>query len=296
MIKNYENGTSILPYNGTNITFELANGDIMVNLTEMGKAFAKRPIDFLRLPSTNELIKAIVRKSHISENQLVTTIQGSSENGGGTWANRLVALSFAQWLSVDFHLLCLEKIEELLQQGYTKVDSISKKDLAKMLLESEEEKERLERKANQLEYQNEAQSQMLEARDRHIQFLMPGATFANAVKTSECSVLVGDLARIIKQNGVEIGQNRLFQWMRKNGFLISRAGESYNLPTQKGLNMGLFEIKKTVITKPDGTSLVTTTPKVTGKGQVYFVNKFLYDSINEAELEKQKAAKKGGLK
>lgn len=90
----------------------------------------------------------------------------------------------------------------------------------------------------------------------------------------------GDLARIIKQNGVEIGQNRLFEWMRKNGFLISRSGESYNLPTQKALDRGLFEIKKTAITKPDGTTLVTTTPKVTGKGQIFFVNRFIYLEAN----------------
>lgn len=153
-----------------------------------------------------------------------------------------------------------------------------------------------EKKALLLQCQNEVLAEMGEAKDRTIKFLQPGATFAKAVQTSECSVLVGDLARIIKQNGVEIGQNRLFDWLRKKGFLISRVGESYNLPTQKSLNMGLFEIKKTVITKPDGTSLVTTTPKVTGKGQVYFVNKFLYEIINEAELERRRTeqSEKGG--
>lgn len=114
---NKPSGTSVLPYNGTNITFELANGDVMVNLTEMAKAFGKRPNDFLGLPSTNQLVKAITRKSGISENQVVIQKQGAPQFGGGTWANRLVALSFAQWLSVDFHLICLEKIEELLTQG-----------------------------------------------------------------------------------------------------------------------------------------------------------------------------------
>lgn len=155
-----------------------------------------------------------------------------------------------------------------------------------------------EKKSLLLQSQNEVLAEISEAKDRTIKFLQPGATFAKAVQTSECSVLVGDLARIIKQNGVEIGQNRLFDWLRKKGYLISRVGESYNLPTQKSLNMGLFEIKKTVITKPDGTSLVTTTPKVTGKGQVYFVNKFLYEIINEAELERQRAeqSEKGGAR
>ena len=146
-----------------------------------------------------------------------------------------------------------------------------------------------------LQCQNETLASMNEGQQRHIKSLMPGATFAKAVETSEHSILVGELARIIKQNGVEIGQNRLFQWMRDNGYLCQH-GERYNQPTQKAMEMGLFEIKKTVITKPNGDSLVTTTTKVTGKGQIYFVNKFLYDAINDAELKKQRdeQAKKGG--
>lgn len=145
-----------------------------------------------------------------------------------------------------------------------------------------------------LQCQNDALTSMNEDQQRHIKALMPGATFAKAVETSEHSILVGELARIIKQNGVEIGQNRLFQWLRDKGYLCKK-GEMYNQPTQKALQMGLFELKKTVITKPNGDSLVTTTTKVTGKGQIYFVNKFLFDAINQAELAKQAAqAKKGG--
>lgn len=154
---------------------------------------------------------------------------------------------------------------------------------------------KIESKALLLESQNAVLAKTSEAKDRTIDFLRPGATFAKAVETSEHSILVGELAKIIKQNGVEIGQNRLFNWLRDNGYLCKK-GELYNQPTQKALQMGLFEIKKTVITKPNGNSLVTTTTKVTGKGQIYFVNKFLYDSINEAELAKQatEQAKKGG--
>lgn len=145
-----------------------------------------------------------------------------------------------------------------------------------------------------LQCQNDALTSMNEGQQRHIKALMPGATFAKAVETSEHSILVGELARIIKQNGVEIGQNRLFAWLRDKGYLCKK-GEMYNQPTQKALGMGLFEIKKTVITKPSGDSLVTTTTKVTGKGQIYFVNKFLFEAINQAELAKQATqAKKGG--
>lgn len=151
-----------------------------------------------------------------------------------------------------------------------------------------------ESKNHLLRCQNDALTSMNEGQQRHIRQLLPAATFAHAVETSEHSILVGELARIIKQNGVEIGQNRLFAWLRDKGFLCKK-GELYNQPTQKALDMGLFEIKKTVITKPNGDSLVTTTTKVTGKGQIYFVNKFLYDAINQAELAKQAAqAKKGG--
>lgn len=126
--------------------------------------------------------------------------------------------------------------------------------------------------------------------------LLPGATFAKAVETSEHSILIGELARIIKQNGVEIGQNRLFQWLRENGFLCKK-GEWYNQPTQRAMEMGLFEIKKTVITKPSGDSLVTTTTKVTGKGQIYFVNRFLFEKSKRNDDKPQmgnESSEKGG--
>ena len=104
--------------------------------------------------------------------------------------------------------------------------------------------------------------------------MRPKALFAEAVATSDRSCLVSEMAKILKQNGVEMGQNRLFEWLRQNGYLCSR-GEYYNMPTQRSVEMELFEIKKTSVAKPDGSVLVTTTPKITGKGQIYFVNKFL---------------------
>ena len=104
--------------------------------------------------------------------------------------------------------------------------------------------------------------------------LEPKGRFADAVAASDRSCLISELAKILRQNGVNIGQNRLFEWLRLNGYLCSK-GDYYNQPTQKSMELGLFEIKKTSITKPDGSVLVTTTTKVTGKGQIYFVNKFL---------------------
>ncbi|HFI0592991.1 TPA: phage antirepressor KilAC domain-containing protein [Streptococcus suis] len=118
-----------------------------------------------------------------------------------------------------------------------------------------------DKKVHQLEAQIEA--------DR------PKVLFADAVSASKSSCLIGELAKILKQNGIDIGQNKLFQWLRSNGYLISRRGESWNQPTQKSMQLGLFELKKTNINHADGHTTVNTTTKVTGKGQQYFINKFL---------------------
>ncbi|WIR75129.1 phage antirepressor KilAC domain-containing protein [Staphylococcus pseudintermedius] len=103
----------------------------------------------------------------------------------------------------------------------------------------------------------------------------PKIVFADAVATTKTSILVGELAKIIKQNGVNIGQRRLFEWLRQNGYLIKRKGVDYNMPTQYSMERELFEIKETNISHSDGHTSISKTPKVTGKGQQYFVNKFL---------------------
>ncbi|WP_373815743.1 phage antirepressor KilAC domain-containing protein [Jeotgalibaca porci] len=108
----------------------------------------------------------------------------------------------------------------------------------------------------------------------------PKVLFADSVSASHTSILVGDLAKLIKQNGVDIGANRLFTQLRDTGFLIKRKGNDWNMPTQRSMDMELFEIKESTHNNPDGSIRITRTPKVTGKGQVYFVNKYL----NEVEL------------
>ena len=122
-----------------------------------------------------------------------------------------------------------------------------------------------------------------DAQQQQLQLQAPKVLFANAVETSKKSCLIGELAKIIKQNGTEIGQNRLFEWMRINGYLC-KYGESRNQPTQKAMELNLFEIKKITITNPDGSVRVTTTTKVTPKGQIYFINRFLGKSI-ESEMQ-----------
>lgn len=103
----------------------------------------------------------------------------------------------------------------------------------------------------------------------------PKIVFADAVSVANTSILIGELAKILKQNGVDIGQNRLFEYLRNNGYLISRKGSDRNMPTQKSMEMGLFEIKETTISHSDGHTTINKTPKVTGKGQQYFINHFL---------------------
>ncbi|OTN76765.1 hypothetical protein A5886_001844 [Enterococcus sp. 8G7_MSG3316] len=105
--------------------------------------------------------------------------------------------------------------------------------------------------------------------------LKPKALFADSVSASHTSILVGDLAKLIKQNGVDIGAGRLFKRLRENGYLIKRKGTDWNMPTQKSMELGLFEVKETVVSHSDGHTSINKTPKVTGKGQIYFVDKFL---------------------
>lgn len=112
----------------------------------------------------------------------------------------------------------------------------------------------------------------------------PKVLFADAVSTSQNTILIGDLAKVLRQNGVEMGPNRLFQWLRENGYLIKQKGSSYNMPTQKSMELGLFKIKETCITHSDGHTSVNRTPKVTGKGQIYLVNKILKKQYKQTKI------------
>ena len=108
----------------------------------------------------------------------------------------------------------------------------------------------------------------------------PKVLFADAVSASKTTILVGELAKLLKQNGVELGQNRLFEWLRENGYLIKRKGTDYNMPTQRSMEMGLFTVKETAVTHSDGHVAISKTAKVVGKGQQYFINKFLNHNLN----------------
>ena len=142
--------------------------------------------------------------------------------------------------------------DQTLEQALTSPDFLIQ--LATQLKEEKEQRKQLEAKVEQ---------------DK------PKVLFADSVSASKSSILVGELAKILKQNGVDTGQFRLFALLRENGYLIKREGSDYNMPTQKSAEMGLFEVKQTIITHSDGHITTNKTPKVTGKGQVYFVNKFM---------------------
>lgn len=112
----------------------------------------------------------------------------------------------------------------------------------------------------------------------------PKVLFADAVSTSQNTILIGDLAKVLRQNGVEMGQTRLFQWLRENGYLIKQKGSAYNMPTQKSMELGLFKIKETCVTHSDGHTSINRTPKVTGKGQIYLVNKILKKQYKQTKI------------
>ena len=115
----------------------------------------------------------------------------------------------------------------------------------------------------------------------------PKVLFAESVEAAKTSILIGELAKLLKQNGINIGQNRLFEWLRNNGYLIRRQGSDYNMPTQRAMELGLFKIKETCVTHSDGHTSINRTPKVTGKGQVYLLNKILGRKVEQIELEEK---------
>lgn len=121
--------------------------------------------------------------------------------------------------------------------------------------------------ANEIEEHNKTKALLEEQK--------PKVLFADAVNASHTSILVGDLAKLLRQNGLDIGQNRLFEKLRQEGYLIKQKGESYNMPTQRSMDMKLFEVKESTFTNPDGSTHITKTSKVTGKGQIYFANRYL---------------------
>lgn len=195
-------------------------------------------------------------------------IYGTANGGHSTRLEYALTIDAAKELSMvegnekgkqarRYFIACEKKLTELAAPSYMIADPIKR---AEKWIEEQKQ-------LKQLAEENEKQAEKIE-QDK------PKVLFADAVCTSKRSCLVAELAKILQQNGINIGQNRLFKWLRDNGYLCQK-GQYYNQPTQKAMELKLFEIKQTTINKPDGSVLVKSTTKVTGRGQVYFVNKFL---------------------
>ncbi|MGN5206435.1 phage antirepressor KilAC domain-containing protein, partial [Clostridioides difficile] len=151
------------------------------------------------------------------------------------------------------------EMERVLKEQQPKLPTTYKEALQQLLIEVEEKE--------QLQLENQE-------KDKVIQLQQPKVLFADSVASSNDSILIGELAKLLKQNGIDTGEKRLFAWLRDNGYLIKRKGEDYNTPTQKSVDLGVIETKEGARVHPNGYISVTKTPKITGKGQVYFINKF----------------------
>lgn len=233
----------------------------------------------------NELINITLNDNHepvVSGRQLHEALEVKTPYS--MWFDRMIEYGFTE--NQDF--LLNNFVKQTGRGGHNKVDHIIKLDMAKeiaMIQRTDKGKEvrqyfiQVEKDFNSPE---KIMARALLMADKKVHKLeaqieadKPKVLFADAVSASHTSILVGDLAKLISQNGYKIGGNRLFVWLRENGYLIKRKGSDWNMPTQRSMEMKLFEIKESTITHPDGHISVSKTVKVTGKGQQYFINKFL---------------------
>lgn len=254
----------VYDYKGSKISF--ANGkNVMVNATEMAKTFGKYPKDFLVNKQTKEFLTSLSAVRGISLTELVKVVQGGDPQMQGTWMHEDVALEFARWLSPAFAIWCNDRIKELLKYGMTATQPT--------LDEMVNNPDLVIRMATQLKQEREEKARLEAENKRIIEETAPAVTFTQAVSGSVSSCLIGELAKLIDQNGYPMGEKRLFKWLRENGYLGTK-GERYNIPNQRYIEQGLFELKKGTRSGNNGVMYTTITPKVTGKGQIYFVNKF----------------------
>lgn len=233
----------------------------------------------------NEIINVTLNDNHepvVSGRQLHEALDVKTKYAD--WFNRMIDYGFAE--NQDF--LLLKNEQQTGRGGHNRVDHIIKLDMAKeiaMIQRTERGKQvrqyfiQVEKDFNSPE---KIMARALLMADKKVHQLeakieadRPKVLFAEAVSASHTSILVGELAKLLKQNGVEMGANRLFNWLRAHGYLIKRNGRDWNMPTQKSVEMGLIRVKETSITHADGHITVSKTPLVTGKGQQYFINKFL---------------------
>ena len=255
-------------YNGTSVTFAKKNDLVMVNATQMAKSFGRSCNDWLRTDQSKRMITAISTSKKCDVADLIKVTNGGN-TGNGTWMQEDVALVFAQWLSPEFYIWCNDRIKELLKFGITATETTIESIIADpdngirlltALKEERQQRQIAESKAALLEEVTKAQA--------------PKVAFADAVLSSPDSILIGELAKILCQRGYQTGEIRLYEQLRREGYLCS-VGSDYNMPMQRYLEMGLFEVTKGTRSGNGGVMHTTRTTKVTPKGQQYFINKFI---------------------
>lgn len=257
--------SKVFSYDGAVVTFAKKGDIVMVNATQMAKPFGKLTKDWLKTSQCKEFLSVLSEGRKILSSDLVKVTYG---NNGGTWMQEDVALEFARWLSPAFAIWCNDRIKELMKYGITAtettIDSIlADPDNAIRLLQALKE----ERQQRQL---SESRAAMLEEVTRE---QAPKVIFADSITGCHTNILVRDLAKLVCQNGVEIGEKRMFQWLRDNGYLCSY-GRNYNRPMQRYVEQGLFFIKEGSHSE-NGVMKANFTTMVTCKGQQYFINKFV---------------------
>lgn len=236
---------------------EIRNNQVVVSSRQVAEKFGKLHKDVLE--NIREIIKA--ENSALTFFQENTYKAGTGKNYPEYLMNRdgftLLAMGFTGKDALQWKMKYIAAFNEM--EAKLKNNTL-------MLPDFTNPAEAARAWAKEFEQRQQAEKQLEEAKPKMI--------FADAVSASDTTILIGDLAKLIKQNGHEIGQKRLFEWLRQNGYLIKRYGADYNSPTQKAMEMKLFKIKETAITHSDGHVTVSRTVKVTGKGQQYFINKF----------------------
>lgn len=253
----------VFAYSGSNVTFASKDKHVMVNATEMAKPFGKSCNDWLKTDQSKRMVSAISTSKKIDVTNLVKVTNGGNTKNG-TWMQEDVALVFAQWLSPEFYIWCNDRIKELLTIGITAtpqtIDSIlSDPDNAIRLLTALKE----ERQQRQLA---ESKAALLEEVTKE---QAPKVIFAEAITGSDSNIIIRDLAKLICQNGYEIGEKRLYQWLRQKEYLTQD-----NKPMQRYIEQGLFFIVEGTHSEK-GIMRTHMTTKVTPKGQQYFINKFI---------------------
>lgn len=240
------------------IILSMQNGEPVVSSRQIAESFEKRHDHVMR--DIEDIMKGLPKNG---DTPMFYKTEYIHEQNGQTYSmylmNRdgftLLAMGFTGKAALEWKLKYIAAFNEMEKKLAEQPQLTRSQLLATALIAAHEE---------------------LEEKDKQIETMKPKALFADAVSASNQSILVGEMAKLLSQNGIQMGQNRLFQWMRENGYLIKdKKRTDYNMPTQKSMELRLFEIKETSIAHSDGHTSINKTPKVTGIGQVYFVNLFL---------------------